>query len=181
MAKVITAIFTAQSKALQAVDDLIAHDYPEGDISLLMSETTPGRHFAMTEATKAPEGMALGATILGIIGALVFGLTAVGMIAMPEMQLHLAGHLLGAIFGFGLGAFIGGIIGGLIGLSMPEHEVEFFGVMAKEHGILLGVLSGNNSRTNEALKLIESNGASHIRMNNVRQGEFKREKRDEAA
>ncbi|HEY9773053.1 MAG TPA: hypothetical protein V6C81_04525 [Planktothrix sp.] len=181
MAKVITAIFTAQSRALQAVEDLIAHDYPERDISLLMSETTPGRHFAMTEATKAPEGLAAGAAILGIIGALFFGFTSVGLIAIPGMNMYLSGQFLGALFGFGFGALLGGIIGGLIGLAMPEHEVEFFGKAAKDHGILLGVLSGNNDRTTEALKLIESNGAQHVRMNNVSEADFKRAKREEAA
>jgi hypothetical protein len=168
MARVITALFTTQSKALRAVEDLVAHDYPEQDISLLMSEATQGRHFAMKERTKAPEGMAVGAAILGIIGAILLGMTSVGLIAAPDAGMFAVGQFISVLAGFGSGALIGGLIGGLIGLCMTEHEVQFSATLPKEHGILLGVLSGNKERTDEALKLMQSNGATHIRTENVK-------------
>jgi hypothetical protein len=174
MAKVITAIFTAQSKALQAVEDLVAHDYAKQDISLLMDETTGGRHFALTESTKANTGLALGAAFLGIVGALAFGLTSVGQIAAPGLAIYTSGQYVSALAGFGFGALLGGLIGGLIGLSMPEHKANFLAVVPRNNNILLGVISGDPVRTDEALKLVQSNGAAHIWVDNLNSKEVKR-------
>jgi hypothetical protein len=174
MAKVITAIFTAQSKALQAVEDLVAHDYAQQDISLLMDETTGGRHFAIAESTKANTGLALGAALLGIVGALAFGLTSVGLIGAPGLAIYASGQYVSALAGFGFGALLGGLIGGLIGLCMPEHEAKFLAVVPTNNNILLGVISGDPVRTAEALKLVQSNGAAQTWVDNLNSKDVKR-------
>jgi hypothetical protein len=59
------------------------------------------------------------------------------------------------------------VLGGLIGMTIAEHEVKFFAMPPTNNGILLGVISGNTARTDEALKLMQASGATHIRLANV--------------
>src|SRR5579862_2345245 len=124
MAKLMTAIFKTRSKAMMAMEDLIRHGFSQDDISLLMSETTRGREFVIDESTKAPDGLAAGAAVGGLMGALAAGLTMVGLIAAPGLGVYAVGHWVSLLAGFGAGALGGGLIGGLIGLGIPEHEAD---------------------------------------------------------
>jgi hypothetical protein len=162
MAQLITGIFRSRSAAMLAVEDLVRHGYSQDDISLLMSETTRGSEFAVEEATKGPEGLAAGAAIGGAIGALVLGLTSVGLIAAPGVALFAAGQWLAALAGFGAGALGGGILGGLIGLGIPEHEAELYRSELQKGGILLGLYCIDAERIKEAEALLKANKAEHI-------------------
>ena len=61
MAHLVTALFTTRAAAEVAVDRLSEAGFSREDISVLMSDATRGREFAMTTDTKAPEGAATGA------------------------------------------------------------------------------------------------------------------------
>ena len=52
MSKLVTAIFNSRSAAEQAVEELIKSGFAREDISLLMSETTRGREFAVKKTSK---------------------------------------------------------------------------------------------------------------------------------
>ena len=162
MAKLITGIFRSRAASMLAVEDLIRHGYSQDDISLLMSETTRGSEFSVEEATKGPEGLAAGAAIGGAIGALILGLTSVGLIAAPGIALFATGQWLAALAGFGAGALSGGIIGGLIGLGLPEHEAELYRSEIEKGGILLGLYCIDAERVKEAEALLKANNAEHI-------------------
>ena len=167
MTKVLTGIFHSRSSAIAALEDLERHGCSQDDVSLLMSETTRGREFAVDESTKAPEGLATGAAIGGAIGALALALTATGLVAVPIAGPYAAGTWLAMLAGFGAGALGGGIIGGLIGLGIPEHEAELYRGEIEKGGILLGVFVPNEDRAKEARKLLEANGAEHISVKDV--------------
>lgn len=169
MAKLITGIFHSRAAAMLAVEDLIRHGYSQDDISLLMSETTRGAEFAVAEATKGPEGLAAGAAIGGAIGALVLGLTSVGLIAAPGVALFAAGQWLAGLAGFGAGALGGGIIGGLIGLGIPEHEAELYRSEIAKGGILLGLYCVDAERIKEAEALLRANNAEHITAESIKE------------
>ncbi|HEY9677992.1 MAG TPA: hypothetical protein V6C76_08275 [Drouetiella sp.] len=168
MAKLLTAIFRSRGQAMTAVEDLVRHGYSQDDISLLMSETTRGREFMVEESTKAPEGVATGAALGGVLGAVALGLTATGLVAAPAVGLFAAGQWLAALAGFGAGALGGGIIGGLVGLGVPEHEAELYRGELEKGGILLGVLSNDEDRTKEAHQLLQANGGEHVKAENVK-------------
>jgi hypothetical protein len=168
MAKLITGIFRNRSSAMLAVEDLIRHGFSQDDVSLLMSETTRGNEFMVDEHSKSPEGLATGAAIGGILGAIALGLTSVGMVAAPGLGVFAVGSWLSVLAGFGAGALGGGLIGGLIGLGIPEHEAELYRGEIEKGGILLGVFSLEKDRSEEASKILEANGAEFVRSENVK-------------
>src|SRR3954451_14644533 len=97
MSKLVTGIFSSRASADHAAEELMKSGFSAEDISILMSETTRGREFAIRTATKAPEGAATGATIGGVIGAIAGGLVAVGTLTIPGLALVAPVQLVGAI------------------------------------------------------------------------------------
>jgi hypothetical protein len=168
MAKLVTAIFKTRSNAVMALEDLIHHGFSQDDISLLMSETTRGREFMVTEATRSPEGLAAGAAVGGVLGAITLGLTSVGLIAAPGLGVFAVGQWLSMLLGFGAGALGGGLIGGLIGLGIPKHQAEFYKSEIEKGGILLGIYCLDDKRVHEAQRLLEANGGLHVRTEPVK-------------
>lgn len=161
MSKLVTAIFNSRTAAEQAVDELVKSGFSREDISLLMSDTTRGREFAMQKTSKVPEGAAAGMTVGGVIGAVAAGLAAVGTIAIPGLALVAAGPLVAAIAGLGAGAAAGGLTGALIGLGLPEHEAKFFDKEIEKGGILVGVYA-HDDRGKLAREILDAAGAEKV-------------------
>lgn len=168
MAKLITGIFKNRASAVSTLDDLRRHSFAQDDISLLMAETNRGNEFKVSEHTKSSQGLATGAAIGGVLGAIVLGLTTVSMVAAPGLGLFAVGQWLSLLAGFGAGALSGGLIGSLIGLGMPEHVAELYRGEIEKGGILIGVYSLDNARADEVVKLFEANGAEHVKSENVK-------------
>ena len=162
MAKLVTGLFKTRGSAESAVDNLIDNGYPREDISLLMSDATRGREFALTMATKAPEGAAAGATIGGAVGAIAASLVVLGIVAVPGLALVAAGPIVATLAGLGAGAAAGGMAGALIGLGLPEHEAKFYNEAIEKGGILVGVYA-HDDRTDQARKLLEASGAEKVK------------------
>jgi len=162
MAKLITGLFHSRESAELAAEDLVKSGFAPDDISLLMSDTTQGREFAIKKSTKAPEGAATGAAVGGTLGAVAAGLAAVATLTIPGLQVLAAGPIVAALTGLGAGAAAGGLTGGLIGLGIPEHEAKFFHGEIERGGILLGVYS-HDDRVKTAKEVLESAGAEKIR------------------
>jgi len=101
MAKLVTGLFRTRGSAETAVDSLIDNGYPRQDISVLMSDATRGREFALKMATKAPEGAATGATVGGALGAIAAGLVVLGVIAIPGLAIVAAGPVVATLAGLG--------------------------------------------------------------------------------
>src|SRR6266446_1098533 len=78
MATLVTGLFKTRGEAERAMESLVDYGYSRDDISLRM-------------ATKAPEGVATGATIGGVLGAVAAGLVALGIIVVPGLPLVAAG------------------------------------------------------------------------------------------
>ena len=72
MAHLVTGLFTSRAGANGAVEHLVENGFSRDDISVLMSDATKGREFAVTTDSKAPEGAATGAAVGGILVGLVF-------------------------------------------------------------------------------------------------------------
>jgi hypothetical protein len=162
MAKLVTGLFKTRSVAERAVDGLVHDGYPREDISLLMSDATRGREFALQMATKAPEGAATGATVGGALGAIAAGLVVLGVIAIPGLALVAAGPLVATLAGLGAGAAAGGLAGALIGMGIPEHEAKFYNEAIEQGGILLGVYA-HDDRATQARKILEASGAEKVK------------------
>lgn len=162
MAKLVTGLFKTRSGAERAVDNLVNDGFPREDISLLMSDATRGREFALQMATKAPEGAATGATVGGALGAIAAGLVVLGVIAIPGLAIVAAGPVIATLAGLGAGAAAGGLAGALIGLGIPEHEAKFYNEAIEKGGILLGVYA-HDDRAGHARKILEASEAEKVK------------------
>lgn len=161
MSNLVTGIFHSRAAAEEAVDELVDGGYARDDISLLMSETTRGREFAVKPATKAPEGAVTGATVGGVVGAVAAGLVAAGVLVIPGVNLLAAGPVLAALAGLGAGAAAGGITGALVGLGVPEHEARFYKEQIEKGGILIGVYV-HDDRAKDARRILDDAGAEKV-------------------
>jgi len=162
MATLVTGLFKTRTDAERAVENLVDYGYSRDDISLLMSDATRGREFALQMASKAPEGVATGATIGGVLGAIAAGLVALGIIVVPGLALVGAGPIVATLAGLGAGAAAGGVTGGLIGLGIPEHEARFYSEAIEKGGILLGVYT-HDDRADQARRIMEAAGAEKVK------------------
>jgi hypothetical protein len=161
VSKLVTGIFNSRAAAELASEELLKAGFATEDVSLLMSDTTRGREFAMQKGTKVPEGAATGATVGGVLGAVAAGLAAVGSLAIPGLAIVAAGPLVAALAGLGAGAAAGGLTGALIGLGIPEHEAKFFKGEIEKGGILVGVYA-HEDRQKLAKDILEAAGAERV-------------------
>jgi len=162
MATLVTGLFKTRSTAERGVESLIDYGYSRDDISLLMSDATRGREFSLQMASKAPEGIAAGATIGGVLGAVAAGLVALGVVVVPGLSLVAAGPVVSMLAGLGAGAAAGGLTGGLIGLGVPEHEARFYSEAIEKGGILVGVYA-HDDRSDQARRILEAAGADKVK------------------
>ena len=162
MATLVTGLFKTRASAEGAIESLIDYGYSRDDISLLMSDATRGREFSLQMATKAPEGVATGATIGGVLGAVAAGLVALGIIVVPGLPLVAAGPVVAALAGLGAGGAAGGLTGGLIGLGLPEHEARFYSEAIEKGGMRLGVYA-HDDRSDQARRILEATGAEKVK------------------
>jgi hypothetical protein len=162
MSKLVTGIFHSRESAEMAADELVKAGFAPDDVSILMSDTTQGREFAIKKSTKAPEGAATGAAVGGTLGAIAAGLAAVATLTIPGLQVLAAGPIVAALTGLGAGAAAGGLTGALIGLGIPEHEAKFFHEELERGGILLGAYT-HADRAKIAKEILESAGAEKVR------------------
>jgi hypothetical protein len=114
-------VYATSDLAENAVNYLLNKGFANSAISVLLPDDDETTGFAHEKHTKAPEGIATGATVGGFIGG-VFGLVVgLGILAVPGLDpLMAAGSIIGALTGLGAGGAVGGIVGGLIGLGIPE-------------------------------------------------------------
>ena len=140
MAKLVTGVFKSRVAAEAAVDAIIKRGYTRDDISVLMSDATKSKEFAIETRTHAADGLGYGAAVGGTVGAVVAALVAVGTnVVLPGLGLVVAGPLAAALAGAGAGGATGGIIGALVGAGIPEERVKHYEKGIEEGGILMGV------------------------------------------
>ncbi|HEY5340708.1 MAG TPA: hypothetical protein VIK27_06755 [Candidatus Aquilonibacter sp.] len=95
-----------------AVDRLHGLGYSQDDIGVMMDDKTRERAFASLTNVKGSEGVATGATIGGVLGAIIAGLTATGSVAAIAGTGGLAAPL------------VAGAAGGGILIAVKPHSAE---------------------------------------------------------
>ena len=163
-AKLVTGLFKTRVAAEAAVDAIIKRGYTRDDISVLMSDATKSKEFAVETGTHAADGAGIGGAVGGTIGAVLAAIAAVGTsIALPGIGLVVAGPIAAALAGAGAGGATGGIIGALIGAGIPEHRAKVYDAGLRGGGILLGVEAKDNDDADKLERLLEDIGADHVR------------------
>ena len=162
--KLVTGLFKSRVAAEAAVDAIIKRGYTRDDISVLMSDATRNKEFAVETRSHAADGAGIGGAIGGAVGATLAAIVAVGTtIAIPGVGLLIAGPIAAALAGLGAGAATGGIIGALVGAGIPEHRAKVYDAGLRSGGILLGVESKSNDDADKLEQLLEDLGGEHIK------------------
>ena len=160
----VTGLFKTRAAAEAAVDALMKRGYTRDEISVLMSDSTKSKEFAVETRSHAADGAGIGGAVGGTIGAVLAAIVAVGTsIAIPGLGLVVAGPIAAALAGAGAGAATGGIIGALIGAGIPEHRARVYDAGIRSGGILLGVEARSDTDGDNLQKFLEDLGAEHVR------------------
>jgi hypothetical protein len=160
----VTGLFKNRAAAEAAVDAIIKRGYTRDDISVLMSDATKNKEFAVQTKSHAADGMGVGGAIGGTVGAVLLAIAAVGTsIAIPGIGLVVAGPIAAALAGAGAGATTGGLIGLLIGTGMTDHRAKVYDTGVRGGGILLGVEAKTSDDVEKLETLLEDIGAENVR------------------
>lgn len=152
-------IYYDREPAGAAVDRLHALGYRRDDISVMMDDKTREKAFSAVVNAKGSEGIAAGATIGGVLGAIVAGLTATGSVAAIAGTGGIAtplvvGPLAAALAGLGVGAAGGGLVGGLVGAGIGEKRAKDYEKGLREGGILVAVRPKSKEHRDEVRKAL---------------------------
>lgn len=171
--KAVFGLYTTRRQVENAVDELRARGFRNTDISVLLPENVGTKDLAHEKGTKAPEGMATGATSGAVVGGALGWLAGVGALAIPGVgPLIAAGPIIAALTGLGVGGAVGGIAGGLIGLGIPEYEAKRYEGRIKSGNILLSVHSDDSEWTEKAKRILKDTGAEEISSTSESKGDY---------
>ena len=164
MAKLVTGLFKSRAAAEAAVDAVIKRGYTRDDISVLMSDATKTKEFAIEQGTRAADGAAVGGALGGVAGAALAAILAVGTsVALPGLGLVIAGPIVAALAGAGAGGATGGLIGALVGAGIPEHRAKVYDAGIRSGGILIGVEAKTDEDADKLEQLLGDLGAENVR------------------
>jgi hypothetical protein len=162
--KLVTGLLKNRVAAEAAVDAIIKRGYTREDISVLMSDATRSKEFALQTRTHAADGAGIGGALGGAVGAVLAALAAVGTtIFLPGINLIIAGPLAAALAGAGAGGATGGVIGALIGAGIPEYRAKVYDAELRGGGILIGVEAKSDEEVEHLETLLEDIGGEHVR------------------
>src|SRR5437764_4951468 len=100
----VTGLFKTRAAAEAAVDAVIKRGYTRDDISVLMSDSTKNKEFAVQTRSHAADGLGVGSAIGGTVGAVLAAIAAVRTaIAVPGLGLVGAGPIAASPGGAGAG------------------------------------------------------------------------------
>jgi hypothetical protein len=160
----VSGLFKTRAAAEAAVDAVIKRGYTRDDVSVLMSDSTKNKEFAVETRSHAADGAGVGGAIGGTVGAVLLAIAAVGTtIAIPGLGLFIAGPIAAALAGAGAGGATGGLIGMLIGTGIPEHRAKVYDTGVRGGGILLGVEAKTSDDVDKLETLLEDIGAEYVR------------------
>ena len=160
----VTGLFQNRIAAEAAVDAILKRGYTRDDISVMMSDATHSKEFALQARTHAADGAGIGGALGGVVGAVLAAIVAVGStIFLPGINLVIAGPIAAALAGAGAGAATGGVIGALIGAGIPEYRAKVYDAGLRGGGILIGVESKSDEDVDKLEELLEAVGGEHVR------------------
>ncbi len=168
-------IYRDQAMLENAVDTLRQEGFRNTDISVLVPENEGTKDFAHEKNTKAPEGVATGATSGAVIGGGLGWLVGIGALAIPGLGPFIAaGPIVAMLAGAGAGGVVGGLTGALVGMGIPEYEAKRYEGRIKDGGILLSVHSDDSDWTKKAKEILERTSAQDISSTGEAKADFQK-------
>jgi hypothetical protein len=146
------------------LESLRSAGFRSSDVSAVLPErdrTT--KDLAHEINTKAPEGIATGATGGAALGGVLGWLIGIGALAIPGIgALAAAGPIVAALAGAGAVGAAGGLVGGLVGAGMPEIEAKRYAGRIREGGYLCSVHCDDREWASRAKEILHATGAHDI-------------------
>lgn len=159
----VLGIYPNRESVERATDVLIHGGFPAPSISLLLPETLGSNSLATERASKAPEGVAAGATSGAVVGGTLGLLVGIGALAIPGLGPFIAaGPIMATLAGVGVGGTLGGVTGALVGLGIPEYEAKSYERRLQKGGILLSIHCDTSEEASRAKNLMKGTGAQDI-------------------
>jgi hypothetical protein len=160
--KTVAGIFDSEITADRAVSSLLDEGFSKDDISLIMSSKTRDSLFSSTddEANRVAKGGIFGAALGGTLGALVAGLTTVGIVVLPGGGLLAVGPVIAALSGAGAGGVFGGLSGALISAGFAADEASRYEEEIKRGKVIVIVHAPNEQKAIVAEAALAMSGAS---------------------
>jgi hypothetical protein len=159
----VLGIYPDREGVERATDVLIHAGFHARSISLLLPESLGSNSLTTEKTTKAPEGVAAGATSGAVVGGTLGLLVGIGALAIPGLgPVIAAGPILATLAGVGVGGTIGGVTGALVGLGIPEYEAKTYERRLRRGGILLSIHCDTSHEISRARDLMKGTGAHHI-------------------
>jgi len=156
-------IYPDRAKLENGIQALRDTGFRAEDISVLLPENVGTKDIGAEKATKAPEGIAGGATTGAVLGGVLGWLVGIGAITIPGIGPFLAvGPIMAALAGAGAGGAAGGVVGGLVGLGIPEYEAKRYEGRIRNGGILISVHCDNSDWASKAKEILERTGAEDV-------------------
>lgn len=146
-----TGVFETRADAERAITQFEAAGITENQISLVMTEDARSRMFGLKKSSKADEGVAAGASVGGLLGAIAGVVLSAGALAIPGLNVVVTGAVVSGLAGLGAGAVSGGLLGGLVGSGIPEHEAKIYEDQIKGGKVLVAV----KTETSEQKKRVD--------------------------
>lgn len=159
----VVGMFVDEQHATQAIEQLKAAGISTDRISVIAKDKKDLKHISDETGTKAPEGIATGATAGGLLGGTAGLLAGLGMMAIPVFgPIMAAGPIVVALTGAAVGAGAGGLVGGLIGLGIPEDEAAEYENNVNE-GQILVLVDESAGHRDQIYDIFRTNHASNSR------------------
>jgi hypothetical protein len=163
MKKSVFGLLKTRQEAETVVERLKMAGFLSDDISILFSDTSGTKDFAIQHETKAPEGATTGGGTGFVIGGILGWLAGIGSLAIPGLGPFIAaGPIMAALSGAAIGTVVGGIAGALIGMGLPEYEARRYESKVKEGGILVSVHANDSNEVDRAEKILKEAHAEDI-------------------
>lgn len=158
----ITATFKTRTAAESTLQQLENIGVTDKQISLIMTDETRGNSFNIEENSKLAEGTATGATVGGVVGAVIGALSTATALAIPGLNIIVAGSIVSVLAGLGAGATAGGFVGALVGAGIPEHEAKIYEDEIKNGSVLISVEPKNDDQRESIKNIFEREDAYHL-------------------
>lgn len=154
--KNIVAVFKSRLAAERALKQLESAGLKGDQISVLMTDTARGAHFALRESSKVDEGVAAGAGLGGLAGAILGAVLSASVLVIPGLNLVVTGALASSLAGLGAGAVMGGLVGGLVGSGFPEHEAKLYEEEIRQGNVLVAVSAENDAQKDVVARIFKN-------------------------
>ena len=158
----VAGVFDSKTEADAAVSKLLDTGFNKENLSLIVSDNARHAIFsspADNESIRTIEGGAAGALLGGVLGALIAGLTIVGVVVVPGSGLLAVGPLVSALTGAGAGAAVGGLSGALISAGFAVDEAKRYEEEIR-HGKAVIVVHTTNEMAAAARVALRSSNAT---------------------